>query len=319
MSFTTLPAWTRAALISVAVVVASPLPGSAVEPLSDAEIAKFRSQFEQGSAIQVKLNTTVACFVEQDAELQERSNSLELESGTLRQTSDRLRSEYISTKSQVDDFNKQVNEINRKIQDTQNEIDRNYSRLRQAERDLETCKKAARSAAGGPFRWIFGSNPITDPLADAGCDFAGEIAGWNSKISNARAHMDALSVQVRSRRKQLDATQKRLTQASNDFQSAEQAVQANKARITDVDHQISAIKTSLSEVRNERQDYAASLNTFTGALSEYQDLDPNSDRRPVINQLRDASEEMDEALSDANAVLARGGLTLPNGATICAL
>lgn len=299
------------AFVLMAVTFAWAVPSLALDPLTDAEIAKFRAQLVEAHQLSSTFNDTVACYVGEEARLQERNNALELRTGDLRREKDGLESEATRYNEEFRGFLEQYQEIENRRRQLRAEINANRHRLNQARQELELCK----SLAGGGLGGVFGFSPLGDLV----CDLAGEIAGLNSAIRNAQSHDEALSFRYLSVQTQANAAAANAAIAQRKAQQASTALHENETQIREVEGQLSSVKVALGNVRSARQTHNEVLSEFTFALQQYGDLYPNSDRRIVISKLRRASQRMDEAEQQAKSVLNQGGTTLPTGETVCAL
>jgi chromosome segregation ATPase len=117
---------------------------------------------------------------------------------------------------------------------------------------------------------------------------------------------------------QYEAATEHLRQARERYTEAKASLEQNQMSIKTNEAELKSIKSALSALRSAKQDYATKQSRFDAAYKDFKSLDPNSDRRYVIRQLRNASQEMAVALPIAEAAVNDNGLLLSSGTRICA-
>ena len=267
--------------------------------LSAAELAAIEVQQPRAIAVLATIDAKIDCFKKHDAQYEKRSRKLELETGDLRRAEAKLQVELTVASDEERGFAKQVAETKRNLSSTKQKITRLNARLKSANAALKDCKNKL---------WIFGFT----------CDIAGEISGLNSDIRNMQAQRQAEQIKFSSATTQHVAASASRVAASESHSAAKVALQQKQKSIAENEAELKAIKSALSAMRAAKQGYATKQSSLASAYQDFKALDPSSDRRFEIRQLRNASQEMATALPIAEAVVDDKGLRLASGKYICA-
>jgi len=267
--------------------------------LSPQEIATIDAQKAEAEKISGRLNTRLMCLEGQEQTQQSRSESLQGDAGELHRAAQDLQVKFDAATSAKRGFEREFLDLQRQQQTALNRMATLRGELDARKAALASCKDK------------FG-------IIGFMCDFAGEITGLNGQIRELEPAVAVAKTNLDAGRIRLSAAQDRLDTAQAQLATAQQAVEKNRTNLRMTEAEIIAIKKALEALRSARFSYASELARFNSAYSEFQNLDEDDDPSFIVRDLRAASEEMEDALPHARAVLRDNGLVLPSGARVCA-
>ncbi len=285
--------------IAFSLLVALALPAEA-QPLTPSEIESLKTQLLDAQSVYATLGARVDCYADSETRFQTRSFQLQETAGDLKQREQEMSAELQAAESEAAALRREFEQSEREMGTLQLQINRieNGIRIRQAE--LDRCK-----SDWGVLGFL--------------CDLAGEISGLNKDLRRLSADRSAAAIRVRSAQQRLEDAETRKNTATGRFETIREASDETKQKIAVIEAEIKLIKASLAEIRVVDQAYAVELGNFEDAFAEFDRLDPGSDRRFVIHRLRSESQNLEDHLVKARALLDENGLQLPGGVRICAV
>lgn len=268
------------------------------QQISQEESEAFKAQLLEAKDVSGRLAEKEQCYINEDKNLQKRSESLQANVGDLHrqekeQSADLKRYTLEASEFQRDfERNKQeVSNINAHIRSIERQI-------RSKQGALDKCKDDA---------WIFGFV----------CDVAAEISGLNKDLSRSRAQRQSMEINRNGLAKQLDAASKRKTESTEKLRKTQSSLTKTTESIKSTESNIKKIKVSLENIRNSKQSYAVVNEDFKSVFTEFNSLDPQSDRRSIIRRLRNSSDALKTQISTINILLKENNVKLPDGRLAC--
>ena len=266
--------------------------------LSPSEINALRAQLVEARNVDTALDVKVQCYVDMNASLQALSSQLQQTAGDLHRGEQELSSKLAQTESEAEVFRRDFETISRKKANLDKDMHFTEIKIKLRKAALDDCKRK------------FG-------IINFMCDFAGEIVGLNGDLRNLSAVRNATGIKMRSLQQNLNNAESRYKQAAERFLETQSLSAENKRDITATDAEIKVIKQSLSEIHTVTQDYSTEFISFQHALTEFEGLNPSSDRRSVVRRLRRESADLDDLMAKTRGLLNENGLQLPSGKYIC--
>ncbi|WP_174870570.1 hypothetical protein [Pectobacterium polaris] len=280
---------------------------AATQTLTPSEIEAFNAQVANAQRIDTALVAKGQCYADKDAEFEANSHRLQETAGELHRQEQQLVAELTSAESEVKAYSEaldkeleQKNYLEQRRWYVENEI-------RKKESELDSCKRPT-----GSF-----FDDILSPFTYIGCELYAEISGLNSDLRNLDNERQQLDMKVKSSREYLKNASDRKDRAEKRLQENREKFDNNKNGIDAVEKEIGMLKVSLADIRKLKQDNATLLARFTDSIAELNGLDPTSDRRLIVNRLRQESESLNVLLLKSQELLDINGLQLPGGERIC--
>lgn len=275
--------------------VAHSMPASATEPLTESEVAALYTQLDKARSVESALSVREQCYVDHDGSLQQQSERDQVEAGNYRRQREQLSAQLAEAQSQADGFRQQHQVVQIQYQAlqpmlnlTETELNRAFERYRKCQRD-----------------WGFL------------CAIGDELGGQRIKRERLVVAKKQLQLVVGSLQSALSAAEARVQQSKAQLDNTTSEINRREARIGELDREIATIKASLSTIRTVKPNYSNHIHQFSSSFTEFEGLDPNSDRRFVISRLRSESDALKGLLEKAEALLNENGLLLANGERIC--
>jgi len=253
---------------------------AAAQTLTSSEIDAFKAQMDKAQAVYSALGAKVQCYADKDASLQANSEQLQLKAGDLHRDEQRLFGELAQRKHEAEAFRRNLEEARQEMGNLQREMRNIEAQIQAKQAALDDCKR----------RWY---------TINIFCDLAGEIVGLNGQLRKQKAQLKAADIKASSLQQQLPEAQSRQRQAAERLQTTQTTLAQTKREIAAAEAEIKVIKASLSDIRTVKQDYSVELLQFQGAFTEFEGLDPSSDRSSVVRRLRRESADLGNRLIKA--------------------
>ncbi|WP_350326637.1 hypothetical protein [Pectobacterium aroidearum] len=280
---------------------------AATQTLTPSEIEAFNAQIANAQRIDTALVAKGQCYADKDTELEANSHRLEETAGELHRQEQQLVAELTSAESEVKAFSEALDKELEQKNGLEQRMSHVKNQIRKKESELDSCKRPT-----GSF-----FDDILSPFTYIGCELYAEISGLNSDLRNLDNERQQLDIKVRASREYLKNASDKKSQAETRLKESLMRTEQNRTDIATVENKISVIKASLTEIRKLKQDNATLLARFTDSIAELNGLDPASDRRFIVNRLRQESESLNVLLLKSQELLDINGLQLPDGERIC--
>jgi chromosome segregation ATPase len=258
------------------------------------QIASFTSKLETARSTQADFNRRVACLDQRAADLVKQRNNLEVRLGTLRTQEDNLAPQVekleAAYKGYMGEYDKEridLDGFRRRLQELE-------SRKRAQEQAIQECKA----------KWY---------TINASCDLAYNILEMAGEIKNYDGDIAAAAKRERIARESANFALEKLQQSRREFDSTRDQANALAAEIPRTEHEISTIKTALSNVRDEVQPYRILIDDFANALTEAKDVNLDDARARTLRTLGDIAAKIDAAVVHSTAAIRQSDGTLGEG------
>ncbi|MEQ9943673.1 hypothetical protein ABRP58_16715 [Pectobacterium aroidearum] len=271
---------------------------AATQTLTPSEIEAFNAQIANAQRIDTALVAKGQCYADKDTELEANSHRLEETAGELHAQKQKLATELERAAFAAKEFSNRFEMASRERHDLENKMQEIKHQIHAREAALNNCKRQ------------FG-------FLDFMCDFAGEITGLNGDLRRLDGARRELDIRASAAKERYEAARNENNQAEVRLHENQMKSEQNSADIAAVENKIGMLKVSLAEIRKLKQDNATLLARFTDSIAELNGLDPASDRRFIVNRLRQESESLNVLLLKSQELLDINGLQLPGGERIC--
>ncbi|WP_113631994.1 hypothetical protein DUT67_10775 [Pectobacterium peruviense] len=271
---------------------------AATQTLTPSEIEAFNAQITNAQRIDATLAIKGQCYTDKEAEFQANSNGLQETAGELHAQKQKLATELERAAFAAKEFSNRFEMASRERQDLENKMQEIKHQIRAREAALDDCKRQ------------FGFLGFM-------CDFAGEITGLNGDLRRLDGARKEIDIRATATKERYEAARNENNQAEARLHENQTKSEQNSADIAAVENRIGMLKVSLAEIRKLKQDNATLLARFADSIAELNGLDPASDRRFIVNRLRQESESLNVLLLKSQELLDINGLQLPGGERIC--
>ncbi|MDY4385715.1 coiled-coil domain-containing protein [Pectobacterium aroidearum] len=271
---------------------------AATQTLTPSEIEAFNAQIANAQRIDTALVAKGQCYADKDTELEANSHRLEETAGELHAQKQKLATELERAAFAAKEFSNRFEMASRERHDLENKMQEIKHQIHAREAALNNCKRQ------------FG-------FLDFMCDFAGEITGLNGDLRRLDGARREIDIRASAAKERYEAARNENNQAEVRLHENQMKSEQNSADIAAVENKIGMLKVSLAEIRKLKQDNATLLARFTDSIAELNGLDPASDRRFIVNRLRQESESLNVLLLKSQELLDINGLQLPGGERIC--
>ena len=271
---------------------------AATQTLTPSEIEAFNAQITNAQRIDTTLSIKGQCYTDKDAEFQANSNGLQETAGELHAQKQKLATELERAAFAAKEFSNRFEMASRERHDLENQMQEIKHQIHAREAELDNCKRQ------------FGFLGFM-------CDFAGEITGLNGDLRRLDGARKEIDIRASAAKERYEAARNENNQAEVRLHENQMKSEQNSADIAAVENKIGMLKVSLAEIRKLKQDNATLLARFTDSIAELNGLDPASDRRFIVNRLRQESESLNVLLLKSQELLDINGLQLPGGERIC--
>ncbi|MEQ9902803.1 hypothetical protein [Pectobacterium aroidearum] len=271
---------------------------AATQTLTPSEIEAFNAQIANAQRIDATLAIKGQCYTDKEAEFQTNSNGLQETAGELHAQKQKLATELERAAFAAKEFSNRFEMASRERHDLENKMQEIKHQIHAREAALNNCKRQ------------FG-------FLDFMCDFAGEITGLNGDLRRLDGARREIDIRASAAKERYEAARNENNQAEVRLHENQMKSEQNSADIAAVENKIGMLKVSLAEIRKLKQDNATLLARFTDSIAELNGLDPASDRRFIVNRLRQESESLNVLLLKSQELLDINGLQLPGGERIC--
>lgn len=294
-----LPRFSKTSFAIVLLLVTALALPAAAQTLTPSEIDTLKAQLVEVRYVCEALGARVRCYVDKGAKLQADSSQLQQTAGDLHQRERKRSSELEQRKSEAEAYRHDFEAAEQEMDNLKRKMSNIKAQIRAGQAELDDCKSKF---------WIFGFV----------CDIASELAGLNGALRKLSAERQATDIKALSLKPRLDIAQIQQNMAAERFQRTQITLAQTKRDIAAAEAKIKVIKESLCEIRTVERDYSAEFKRFQRAFTEFEGLDPSTDRRSVVRRLRRESADLDDLLVKARGLLDENGLQLPSGGRICA-
>ncbi|MDY4384715.1 hypothetical protein [Pectobacterium brasiliense] len=271
---------------------------AATQTLTPSEIEAFNAQITNAQRIDATLSIKGQCYSDKEAEFQANSNGLQETAGELHAQKQKLATELEHAAFAAKEFSNRFEVASRERHDLENQMQDIKHQIYAREAALDDCKRQ------------FGFLGFM-------CDFAGEITGLNGDLRRLDGARKEIDIRASAAKERYEAARNENNQAEARLHENQTKSEQNSADIAAVENKIGMLKVSLAEIRKLKQDNATLLARFTDSIAELNGLDPASDRRFIVNRLRQESESLNVLLLKSQELLDINGLQLPDGERIC--
>lgn len=276
------------------------LPVTAFAQLEPSEREELKTLLLKARDVNTALQSRLHCYTEKDAGFQTQSSQLQQQAGDLHQQENQLSSELQRVKSEAEGFRQQLQLAREQLAQLQARMQQVEWEIRSRQAELDSCK-----AYWGFVGFL--------------CDLAGEITGLNGQLRQLSAEQQGHELTTRTLEPHFLAAQNRQILAEQRWHEAQSKLGQTQAAMVATEAKIKVLKASLEEIRALRQQYATQQDSLNLSFTEFENLDPASDRRSVTRRLRQESVALNDLLLKAHTLLDKNGLSLPGGEHICAL
>ncbi|MCU1788010.1 hypothetical protein CUU54_03930 [Pectobacterium polaris] len=271
---------------------------AATQTLTPSEIEAFNAQVANAQRIDTALVAKGQCYADKDAEFEANSHRLQETAGELHAQKQKLATELERAAFAAKEFSNRFEMASRERHDLENQMQEIRHHIRAREAALDDCKRQ------------FGFLGFM-------CDFAGEITGLNGNLRRLDGARKEIDIRASAAKERYEAARNENNQAEARLHENLTKSEQNRADIAVVENKIGMLKVSLADIRKLKQDNATLLVRFTDSITELNGLDPTSDRRFIVNRLRQESESLNVLLLKSQELLDINGLQLPGGERIC--
>jgi chromosome segregation ATPase len=293
-----LPRFSKTSFAIVLLLVTALALPAAAQKLTPSEIDTLKARLVEAGDVYNALDARVQCYEDKDASLQVHSRQLQTTAGDLRRQDLESSKQLAQTKKAAEEFRRDLEAARQEMHNLQGKTNNIEARIRVRQAAVDDCKS----------KWW---------TINFTCDWAGEIVGLNGELRKLSAERQATDIKVSSLQKDLPKAESQHKDAEKQFRVTKIESAQTKQNIAAAEAKIKEIKKSLSKIRTVKQDYFAKLGDLQDAITEFEGLDPSSDRRFIVRRLRRESADLDDLLVKAR-VLLENGLLLPSGDRICA-
>jgi chromosome segregation ATPase len=256
------------------------------------QIAAFTAKLETARSTQADLNRRVICLNRRDAELVSQRNDLERRLGSLRTEENSLAPEVQRLEAEYHGH-----------MSTFETERRNLEGFRMRLRDLEFRKAAQEHALREcKAKWY---------IPNVACDASYGLLELTGDIKNYDGDIAATARRERIAHESANFALERLEKSRRDLDSARNQANALAPQISRTEHEISAIKAALSNVRAEVQPSQILIGDFENSLTAAKnDVNLADARARTLRMLGSIGAKIDDAVIRSTAAIGRADATV---------
>lgn len=252
--------------------------------LSPSEIEYFRFQLVAMERIIGKMEVKIKTLTEEESNYQKHSNELEREAGQLHKEKNRVESILRANEHELEGHKNNLKNLQGNVYQIKEKIRINEIELEQEKRKYAKCKKYTLGLCKIKVlrKHIFRiSNNIKN--------LSLEIKNQENRLSFARNH-------VLNSNNKIERLSSELREYTSEFEKYRKI-------LLDVESKIKKIKKNLSELRSMSFIRKSELKNFELSLKEFQNIDINTNKKFVINNLRRESSNLDRIIKESAVFL----------------
>jgi chromosome segregation ATPase len=256
------------------------------------QIAAFTAKLETARSTQADLNRRVICLNQRDAQLVSQRNNLEEHLGRLRTEENKLAPEVQRQEAAYKGHMSNFETERRNLEGFSRRLKELESRKRGQELELQKCK----------------AEPLIPNFV---CDATYGAFEWFGVYKNYEGDIAAAAKRERIAGESAVLAQENLERSKRELDSTRNQANDLAPKIFRTEHEISAVKTALANVRTEVQPSQILIGEFDNSLTAAKEDVNMADARPrTLRMLAEIAAKIDDAVVRSTAAIGRADATV---------